>query len=195
MRLFIALQVSEEVKAEMAKIQTELRHALSARGKGNARWTSLAELHLTLKFLGDVDSTKLDNLVAAVRDACRGFPRLKLRAQIVGYFPDLRRPRVVWAGVHDREKKLLKLQHAVATSVRDYTSEPDDKTFAAHVTLGRLWYIGRAQAQALALLVGGAADRFFGEWTADSVDIMRSELSRQGARHTTLTAIPLGDAP
>lgn len=191
-RLFIALTVPENVKAAMAGAQSRLRQTLSRQGQDCARWTRLEQLHLTLNFLGNVDAPRIDDLTAAMRNACRGVASLQLRAVGVGCFPNFRAPRVGWAGVRDLDGKLPELHRSLADAVRTCTQEPKPEAFAGHVTLGRFKDLGRPDAETLARVAKGMAGEFFGEWTADKIELMRSELSSQGARHSCLAAIPLG---
>jgi 2'-5' RNA ligase len=192
LRIFIALTVPDRVKTEMAKVQTELREALSRIGKDRARWTKVEQLHLTLKFLGNVEAARIDDLVAAVRGACRSFASLRMRAGGIGCFPNLRAPRAVWAGVRDLDEKLPELQRAVAEAARACTLEAEPETFAGHVTLCRLKGVRSQEAEVLAVMAERMAGGCFGESTADKVEVMRSELSSQGAQHRYLATIPLG---
>src|SRR5436853_393662 len=98
-RLFIAMTVPDAVKAEIEKAQAELRAALP----GVVRWTKRGQFHLTLRFLGNVPADRVELLTRAVRDVCAGFAALRLRAERIGCFPDLRFPRVIWAWVHDEK--------------------------------------------------------------------------------------------
>src|SRR5208283_5259369 len=123
--------------------------------------------------------------------ACKNFSPLKLRAERIGFFPDGRRPRVVWAGLHDAQEQLPLLQPAIEIAVRDFTEEASEEKFSGHVTLGRVKKIERRETDILAKFAAGMAERFFGEWTADTVELIRSELSSSGARYTILGAIPL----
>ena len=107
-RLFVAVAIPEVVKAKMEAAQAELRRAVSEH---SVRWTRREQFHLTLKFLGDVDAARVEALGEAIRAACRGFGPLHLRAERVGYFPDLRYPRVVWTGVQDQAERLAGGQH------------------------------------------------------------------------------------
>src|SRR4051812_7451283 len=100
-RLFIAISVPDAVKTEMEQAQAELRRALP---EGCVRWTRREQFHLTLKFLGSVEAQRVAALADAIRGACQGFTPLRLRAERIGCFPDLRFPRVVWAWVHDRQE-------------------------------------------------------------------------------------------
>src|SRR5579872_4828352 len=97
-RLFVAIALPENIKDEVEKIQREWHAVLP----GNfVRWTKREQFHLTLRFLGNVAETRVNDLIAALRDACLSFSALHLRAERTGFFPNLRFPRVVWVGVHD----------------------------------------------------------------------------------------------
>src|ERR1039458_10598341 len=90
-RLFVAVTVPESVKAKMEEAQAELRRVLPQR---SVRWARREQFHLTLRFLGDVEAARVEALGEAIRAACRGFGALHLHAERVGFFPDLRHPRV-----------------------------------------------------------------------------------------------------
>jgi 2'-5' RNA ligase len=191
-RLFIAVTLPDEVKAKIEAAQAELRRALPGPG---ARWTRREQFHLTLKFLGDVDASRVQPLEEAVHAACRGFGALHLRAEQIGFFPDLRYPRVVWAGVRDETDQLARLQQAVDAATRDFTTEPKEEHFTGHVTLARIKAIKRSEAESLGKAAAGMTERLFGQWTAGEVELMRSVLSSKGARHTSLAAIALTPWP
>lgn len=191
-RLFIAVAIPEAVKAKMEEAQAELRRALPGHG---VRWTRREQFHLTLKFLGDVDAARVEALEQAIRAACRGFGVLHLRAERVGFFPDLRYPRVVWTGVQDQAERLPRLQQAVDAGTRDFTTEQKEERFTGHVTLARIKAIRRPEAEAFGKAAAAMAERGFGQWTAGQVELMRSVLSPQGASHSSLAAIALADLP
>jgi RNA 2',3'-cyclic 3'-phosphodiesterase len=191
-RLFIAVTIPEEIRAKIEEAQAELRRVLPERA---VRWTRRAQFHLTLKFLGGVDAARVEALGEAVRAACGGFGALHLRAERVGFFPDLRYPRVVWIGVQDQAAQLPRLQEAVEHAAREYTTETKEERFTGHVTLARIRGIKRPEAEALAKAAAGMAERLFGQWTAYQVELMRSELLPQGARHSTLAPIALAGLP
>jgi 2'-5' RNA ligase len=190
-RIFIAISLPEQVKDQIARAQEELRGALP---EDCGRWTKRGQLHLTLRFLGAVESPRLDALMNAVRGACGGFGVLQLRAGQIGGFPDLSHPRVVWVRVHDGQQRLPLLQRAVETATAGFTSQEPKGTFTGHVTLGRCQTIRRQQAELLAKLARAMEPGLFGEWTADSVEIIRSELASSGSLYTALAAAPLAAA-
>jgi 2'-5' RNA ligase len=115
-----------------------------------------------------------------------------LRAEGVGFFPNPHSPRVVWVGIDDKAGLLVDLQKRIETAVRPFTVEPDENNFAGHVTLGRLKNLKPSDARKLAAHAQTVKDRTFGEWTAHEIEIIRSELSQAGARHTTLATFRMG---
>jgi 2'-5' RNA ligase len=94
-------------------------------------------------------------------------------------------------GVEDAGRQLLPLQRAIETASQPFAAEEPDKTFTAHITLARIKSLSRQHAGALAMVANGLAEQVFGTWTATAVDIMRSELSQSGAKHTVLATVRL----
>lgn len=183
LRLFIALPIPDPVKDEIERVQDELRAVLPPK---SVRWTKREQFHLTLRFLGQVSSQRVPALTGAVRVACSEFAALKLRAERIGCFPSLRFPRVVWVWVHDDAEQLVRLQRNIELAVGDFAEREDDKAFTGHVTIARINSVKRAQAEGLAKLAHALVERRFGEWTADEVRLMRSELLQSGSVHTVL---------
>jgi 2'-5' RNA ligase len=191
LRLFVAISLPDAVNDEIEKAQKEMRGALP----GNfIRWTKREQFHLTLKFIGNMAGSRLAELSEALGTTCGQFAKLPLRTKGIGFFPDLRSPRVVWVGVRDEGNVLPRLQGAIETAVSSFATEKSGKQFTGHVTLGRIEGIRRPQAEILSKLARGMGERFFGEWVADRVELIRSELSSGGSRYTTLAAIPLSGA-
>jgi RNA 2',3'-cyclic 3'-phosphodiesterase len=191
LRLFVAIAVPDAVKDEIEKTQREMRGSLP---ESFMRWTKRAQFHLTLKFLGNVAETRVTELTEVLRKTCLQFKAMRLRAERVGFFPDARFPRVTWVGVSGEKEELPQLQEAIEAAVKGFTGEKAEKRFTGHVTLARIQGIRRQQAEILAKLAAGMADRLFGEWMADEVELIRSELSSGGARYTTLAAFSLSEA-
>jgi RNA 2',3'-cyclic 3'-phosphodiesterase len=187
-RLFVAISLPDAVKDEIEKAQGQIRGALR---EDFIRWAKPEQFHLTLKFLGNVAPSRVAELTEALRAACVNFSALQLRAERIGFFPNMRFPRVVWASVHDGKDILPRLQEAIATNIGGFVEKQEGKKFTGHITLGRMERINRPQSELLTKLAYGMGERFFGEWTANKVELIRSELSSSGSRYTTVAAIPL----
>ena len=124
-----------------------------------------------------------------------GFGALHLRAEQIGCFPERGYPRVVWVGVRDQAEQLPRLQQVVEAATQGFTAEPREGRFTGHLTLARIKAIKRPEAEALGQAAPGMADRVFGHWAAYQIELMRSELLPQGARHSILASIALATLP
>lgn len=188
LRLFIAIILPDAIKERLLQAQADLRRASSgALGK----WCGPEQFHLTLRFLGSVDSAGVPSLAAALAQVCAGLPELHLRAAGIGFFPGPRSPRVVWAGVSEAEGRLAPAHEAVQQASAAFTAEELETRFSGHVTLGRIKSIRRQETDALAAAAGRFAATVFGDWTAPEIHLVRSELSPRGARYSTVQAFPL----
>jgi 2'-5' RNA ligase len=187
-RLFIALVIPDAVKETMEAAQTELRRLLPPTA---ARWTRREQFHLTLRFLGNMAASRVDELVEACHGACQSFGPLHLCARRIGFFPNAREPRVVWVGISDVDDRLPGVWNAVQSATQPFTSEPPDSGFTGHVTLARVHRLSRDQAVPLAAAAAKFEKLAFGEWTAGQLELMRSELLPEGARHSVLASFPL----
>src|SRR5881628_1816488 len=98
LRLFVAIAVPEEIKARLAALQRKWRERL---GRSSVSWTRPEDFHLTLRFLGDVSSNRLEELTSALAAAAAPQAPLTLTVAGLGCFPNSRRPRVLWAGIRD----------------------------------------------------------------------------------------------
>ena len=187
-RLFIAINLPPELKEKLKELQDGLAARLSPKAMA---WTRPEQCHLTLNFLGNVEEEKIPGLVASVRAGTGGFAPFQLTSAGVGVFPNVRQPRVLWAGVRSISEQLVTLHDATSNAVRELLPA-EDKKFVGHITIGRAKAPGRADAQAIADFVRAHAGTLLGSWSCASIEIMRSELSSSGAIHTVYESISLG---
>lgn len=176
MRLFIALDLPETVVSEVRALCTDLPAA---------RWSNPAQLHLTLRFLGDVPDDRIDGLRAALVAIARPAFRLELRG--VGVFPRKRRPaRVLWTGVAP-EAPAVALKEAI-----DAALGPDPETaergFSPHLTLARF---RDDPGPALDRYLAAHARFVSGGWRAEQFHLYRSTLGADGAIHEILQSVAL----
>ncbi len=187
-RAFVSIAIPEGVKDEVERVQDALRRGLPEKP---LRWTKRDQFHLTLKFLGNVETDRVTELSEALRNSCAGIAALKLRAERVGCFPGPRHPRVLWVGVRDDAEQLAELQSGIAATCGTFCEARADKPFTGHVTIARVNELKRPQAEALAGRLRELTERRFGQWTAREVRLMRSELTPSGAVHSVLEVFPL----
>lgn len=177
-RLFVAINLPEELRTNLAKLRTS---------DEMVRWTLANQIHLTLKFLGDVDSASLGDLEVALRRGCRGAKPLNMEAVGVGTFPNLRRPRVLWVGLEGDLVPLAALQERIRHETEAWCL-PEDKPFSPHLTVGR---VREGRSPDLREWAAQGARARFGSWQAGKIHLMRSVLSPGGATHSELAAIDL----
>jgi 2'-5' RNA ligase len=187
-RLFIAIPIPEPVRDEIIRVQQALQ-PLAPRGA--IRWARPDQIHLTLRFLGDVPAARLEALKEAIGAVCRAVRPLQLRAEGIGFFPNDHSPRVIWVGINEAEGLLVDLQRRIETAARSFTAESSPETFVGHATLGRCKSFRPSDLEKLLARVRVSQGRTFGEWTAPEVEIIRSRLSPAGALYTVLAALPL----
>ena len=145
-----------------------------------------------MRFLGNVNARQVPKLESKLRDACHPFSPMTLQATGVGFFPEKRPPRVLWVGLQEQTHQISNLFRAIQDATRPFSSEPVEEDFSAHITLARIKRIQRREAEQLKQAAAGLRDATFGEWMAEEVHLMRSQLSPAGARHTVVAKFALG---
>jgi 2'-5' RNA ligase len=188
-RLFVALRLPADVVAGLIHSQGTLVELLPRR---SLTTVNPDNLHLTLRFLGDVDKNALPELVSRLRSVAEHSRPLNLTCAGIGCFPDLRYPRVIWAGVRDAESELDMLSRRLEESIGSFAAKPAEERFVGHITLARCHRIGRGEAERLAKFVSQRADQVFGSWRCGELVLIRSELLPSGARYSILCEADLG---
>ncbi len=184
MRAFIAIEIPDEIKREMAKVQDRLK------GSGvEASWTRPEGIHLTLKFLGEVEETRVPEIMDALTRAADSMNRFRLDVAGAGAFPGPKSARVAWIGVSGDLEKLSALQAAVEEAMVGLGMERDDRKFTPHLTLARIKYIRSRDAWLDAL--SAIKDIRLPEFEVDAVSLMKSELKRTGAVYTEIGRVEL----
>jgi len=184
-RAFIAIAVEAALAAEVKKVQQRLNSP-----DGAVRWLNPEHLHLTLRFLGNVATERLEDLAAALRRACARTAPFHLALEGAGCFPNTRRPRVVWIGIQGDLEPFRELQEQIAQETKNFGDRGDEHAFQPHLTIGRVkasGVEGRKAGQAIELVTVPK----LGDWTVHHVLLLRSELIPDGARYTTLAEVAL----
>jgi len=184
MRAFIAIEIPEENKNEMAEVQRHLK------GSGvDASWTRAEGMHLTLKFLGEVPETEVLEIMNALTSTVRSPTGLRINIAGIGAFPDQKNARVVWAGIAGDVEKLSMLQVAVEEAMAGLGFEREKRTFSPHLTLGRIKHI-HARDRWLKSLDGIKALEL-PAFEVNAVSLMKSELKPAGAVYTEMGRLKL----
>jgi 2'-5' RNA ligase len=178
-RSFIAVEIPPTAAAAIRAAQRRLEPA-----DRSWKWVNPELYHITLKFLGGVDRERLQDLWQAVSESLTGTSAVAVTFRGVGAFPDIRRARVVWAGIGDGAAELTELASKVEDACAARGFEREKRPFRAHLTLGRARRPGSSPELAEGMNELAAAD--LGEAELDRVVLMKSELTRSGAIYTVL---------
>ncbi|MBI2823252.1 MAG: RNA 2',3'-cyclic phosphodiesterase [Planctomycetia bacterium] len=184
-RTFVAVEISTEVRAGAGR----LIGRLEATGAG-VRWVKPEHLHLTLKFLGEVDLRDVPEVCAVVTQATTTVPPFSVRVAGAGAFPDFSRPRTVWLGVEDETGELAALHEQIDKALGGIGFRREQRRFRPHLTIGRVRSGGRGLA-ALAEALEKNRDFAAGVVDVDEVVVFSSELERGGPIHEPLATAEL----
>jgi len=183
LRTFVAVPLSDGARQRLGRLSDDLRAALGRAG-GKFSFVRPEAMHLTLKFLGDVERSRVPEIAAAVQEAVSPFRTFGFDLAEVGFFGSPRRPRVIWLGVQEPGGTLEGLAGAVDRALSAVLGfPPERRPFRAHLTLAR---VKKPPQGDLGRLLEPLRGRGAGTETAGEVVLYRSELQPTGALHTAL---------
>ncbi|MGD8700544.1 MAG: RNA 2',3'-cyclic phosphodiesterase [Gemmatimonadales bacterium] len=184
MRVFVAINLNQQ---ERAGLEAAARPLVESRFP--VRWVPVQNVHLTLKFLGEVDEGRLPELFTAVDGAAAGSGAFDMAAKGFGAFPSLRRPQIVWAGV-EVNPTLSDLQERLETALETLGYPRERRRFHPHLTLGRTRKQARpSDFKGFEDLVGQLV--YEDVLHAAAVDVMKSDLKRSGAVYSVIHTVSL----
>jgi 2'-5' RNA ligase len=184
LRTFVAVEMSPEVRSRAAQLIGRLQ-ATNAK----VSWVKPQAMHLTLKFLGEVDLKEIPAVCEAVSRAVNDLPAFEFEAQGAGAFPSAGRPRTIWLGVSRGEEALVALHEAVDQALGSLGFRRENRRFRPHLTLGRVR--GDRDVRELGQLVAEQASFVGGVGSVDEVVVFSSELESDGPVHEPLAVAPL----
>jgi len=188
-RSFIAIELPEEAKEGLAG----LRSKLERDEHKFIKWVEPGSIHLTLKFLGNILSSQVAEVVEAMEGATQGIAPFHLEISGMGAFPNLKQPRVFWVGISGELDKLSKLQRNIDSALVPLGFAKEDRSFMPHLTLARIRQgASPGERRTFGELVG--ASRFEEKYyiEVDSINLMKSQLTPAGAIYSRLSLLGLG---
>jgi 2'-5' RNA ligase len=190
-RAFISIHLDPSVLRPLQHFQKKLDRILPA---DTIRWASPDQLHLTLKFLGNVPTEALPDLQQSLAQIASQSIAMGLRAEGLGAFPSLRNPRVIWVGLEGDLNQLEQLTARIEEAMQPWAEKEEKRGFHPHLTLGRIRENAGRHARAIGEALEKIAPPHFGTWRAERFHLMRSQLSPYGATHTVVAEFPLAGA-
>jgi 2'-5' RNA ligase len=191
-RAFVAIGLGEELKRTLLAVQRQLQAAPAAR---IVRWVAPENMHLTLKFLGDVETTRVPTCTTALHQSATGLAPFRLMARGLGCFPSTSRPNVIWVGLHGEATRAMELARRIEEAFATLGFPREARPFSPHLTLGRIKREARPSDRAV---IGTVVQEFpisdLGIILADAVHFIKSDLRPAGPIYTTLATVHLDDS-
>ena len=183
MRTFIAVELNEEIRKKIEEAESLLKKTETL-----VSWVKPGNVHVTLKFLGEVPEKQLENVYSGTQIALSGMRSFNMSLKNLGCFPDLKKPRVVWVGVDKGKVELSQMQRRIEEELYKLGFPKEDRKFSPHLTIGRAK--SPKNMEKLVELIE-KTDFKTEEVTVTEVVVMKSQLHRLGAIYTPMKKINL----
>jgi 2'-5' RNA ligase len=185
-RAFLAIELPDAWRPGLAQVQGELK-----RSHADVRWVTPGNIHLTLKFFGNVPDDEIDALALSAREAAAQAAPLQLQVTSAGAFPSPQAPRVVWLGLGGDLVPLTQLFYRLEKAFATLGYPPEGRAFNPHLTLGRVK--SPANRERLAKMLAKMPPLDWPPFTVKELILFQSVLSPHGSKYTPLQVIRLGE--
>ncbi len=185
LRSFLAVVLPTAILSRIGEVQEDLKSS-----KADVRWVSPENIHLTLKFFGNIEESQIEPIVKSIEKPVRTTSPIGMTVRGMGAFPGLKNPRVIWVGLNDERRELAPFQNRLEKELEKIGFQPEDRPFHPHLTLGRM----RSNRGKDELVRGLERHREepFGSFQVDRVVLFKSDLTPKGAIYSPLREIRLG---
>ncbi len=187
-RSFIAIELPGELKLELVQLQARLK----VDNQPRIKWVNPNGMHLTLKFLGNIDPTMIDPITEAMTGAAQKIPPFTLDIQQLGVFPGLKRVQVIWVGLGGDVDKMKQLHRLLEANLARLGFTPEQRPFKPHLTLARVGNEALPdERQRLGELIADTRFETNQLIRVDSINLIRSQLTREGAIYSRISSAEL----
>ncbi len=189
LRTFVAIELPQAVRSSLTQLQDDIKQ----RKPAPVKWVDTEGIHLTLKFLGNIDAGQVPALTNAISEAIRGIAPFRLKLGAPGVFPHVRAPRVIWVGLGGETSSLFTLQENLEGVLIPLGFTPEDRRFSPHLTLGRVRDTATpSERRCLGEAVSWMEAEISSDFEVSTISLMRSRLTREGALYNCLASATLG---
>ncbi len=188
LRAFLASELPADLQDAISAATADLHRTLS---DGLIRWVPSHNVHLTLKFLGDVSPSNLDLIKQMLVTEASQFTAFEVQVEGLGCYPNVRRPRVLWVGL-EAPAELSSLQRAIEAAAARLGYEAEERGFSPHLTIGRVRQnASSSDLHRIRTCLEGTHIGMLGTARVDAVHLFKSELRPEGSIYTRLFSAPL----
>ncbi len=180
LRSFIAVELPNEIHDSLQKLQNNLKDSMP-----DVRWTKYGNIHLTLKFLGDVESSKIEKISKSIQYIADEFSPFIMSLARIGAFPNSRKPSIIWAGVDEGAEKIVEIADRVESSMEKLGFAREKRPFRPHLTIGRVRELKHPAVMAKSLENNEIGE--IGRFRVEKLSLIKSQLDPSGSIYTTLS--------
>lgn len=184
-RSFIAIDIPDDIKEKIAGIQSELRES-----QADVRWVKPGSIHLTLKFLGNIEEAQAKEVEEQMRESAKGISPFSINVTGIGVFPNRRNPRVIWIGLEEATGALSALQKRIEENLTILGFEKEGRNFSPHLTIGRV-KSSKGKSRLIEILEEKKEEHLHRNLSVHEFRLMKSELKPAGPVYTVLGTIAL----
>ena len=178
-RAFICFKLSERLISSIGRIQESVKQY-----DLKIKWVRPENIHLTIKFLGDIKCSEIDDIGRLIKETAMDFTPLLLSAQGIGVFPNLNRPRVIWIGISGQIGELIGLQKMLDNKLQIIGFPKEKRPFKGHLTIGRIK--GSIDSNKLSDVLNQINRFAASPFSVDKIYLIQSDLKPSGAVYTRL---------
>jgi 2'-5' RNA ligase len=185
-RSFLAIELPRAIRKKIEEIQGDLKSSYA-----DVRWVSPEKIHLTLKFFGNIEESKIEPIVKSIEGPIQTTTPFPLRVRGMGAFPHLKNPRVIWMGLTNGKENIISLQQRLEVLLEKIGFQTEDRPFHPHLTLGRV-KSSRGREELVRMMEKYREDEF-GDFQVEMVILFKSDLRPSGPIYTPLRELRLGN--
>ncbi len=185
-RTFVAIPLGDEVSREAIRLIKRLRQP-----NDGIKWVPTDNLHLTLKFLGEVDNTEVPAVCDVVREVCGEFEPFELHFAGTDGFPNIDRPRVLYVRIEDQSQALTEIVGALDQQYAELGFKPEPRDYQPHLTLGRTKSGSRRAGDDVIARLSNEREVEIGTMVVDTVHVFASFLDKQGPTYQVMDTVEL----
>ncbi len=178
-RSFIAVEIDQSNKQELSTLISHLK-----KSDADVKWANENQMHLTLKFLGTVDETKLQKISDILKRIANDFSAFNIQFSKIGAFPNINRPRVIWMGISKGSNHLKLLNNKIESEFEKIGFGKEKREYNAHLTFGRVK--SSKNIPGLKKIIDETTIQFHDEIRIDKIILFQSTLRPKGAIYTPL---------
>lgn len=188
MRTFIALDFSPEIINKITEIINYFKTQTPQRA---LKWVAPQNLHLTIKFLGEVPENKIEQIKGLINQALRNENAFEIGVDGIGMYPNQHMPRVVWLGIEGSER-LKGIHNKLDTTLEKADIPPDKRSFNPHLTIARIRRnTDKETVKEIGKTLSGFKVDSLGRCTINNIILYKSDLTPEGPEYTALLSSPL----